>query len=157
MTKLATICFFLLAIFIVGLGCVSSTRILFADETGSATAVPLGTTTYDDETPSSAVPTASGTDSEDTVDDGDVADAPLPDVIAPVADVAPVATPTDTSSDVAAPTTVGQQPQMTFFMHDIVGGSHPSVRTVTGVITSTDLNAVPFSKPANNIFPLTGN
>lgn len=157
MAKLAT-CFFLLAIIIVGLGCVSSARILLDDETaGSVTADTLGTT-YDETSSSTAgTATASDTDGgEVNVDDNDhVADPPLPNVTAPANDVAPVDSSTDTSSDMVAPT-VGQQPQMTFFMHDIVGGSHPSVRTVTGVITATDQNAVPFSKPANNIFPLTG-
>jgi hypothetical protein len=45
---------------------------------------------------------------------------------------------------------------LTFFMHDIVGGSQPSSRTVTGVIASTETNGIPFSKNSNNFFPLTG-
>ncbi|KAM7254628.1 hypothetical protein ACFE04_004008 [Oxalis oulophora] len=45
---------------------------------------------------------------------------------------------------------------LSFFIHDIVGGSHPSSRTVTGIIATTEMNGIPFSKVSNNFFPLTG-
>ncbi|CAI9091548.1 OLC1v1026610C1 [Oldenlandia corymbosa var. corymbosa] len=48
------------------------------------------------------------------------------------------------------------QATLSFFMHDILGGSHPSGRVVTGVIANTDANGLPFSKPNNQIFPLNG-
>ncbi|KAM7255553.1 hypothetical protein ACFE04_008451 [Oxalis oulophora] len=46
--------------------------------------------------------------------------------------------------------------RLSFFMHDIVGGSNPSSRTVTGIIAKTEVNGIPFSKSSNNFFPLTG-
>ncbi|MCD7462581.1 hypothetical protein HAX54_048832 [Datura stramonium] len=41
-------------------------------------------------------------------------------------------------------------------MHDILGGSHPSGRVVTGIVATSDANYVPFSKPNNQIFPING-
>ncbi|KAM5556233.1 dirigent protein 24-like [Rosa sericea] len=61
----------------------------------------------------------------------------------------PIATP------VAGPATTEAKPHLAFFMHDILGGSQPSVRVVTGLIASTVAN-VAFSKPNNNIFPVSG-
>lgn len=50
--------------------------------------------------------------------------------------------------------------QFTFFMHDILGGSTPSERIVSGVIvdttTQTSNNLLPFSKPNNRVFPIKG-
>ncbi|KAK3422414.1 hypothetical protein EUGRSUZ_G02765 [Eucalyptus grandis] len=92
-------------------------------------------------------------------------DLPVPDT--PVAAVAPAAGPVPTlpggpvliataaaSAVVAKPGTA--QPQLSFFMHDIIGGSHPTARVVTGVIANSEISAVPFSKPNNNIFPING-
>ncbi|MED6199939.1 hypothetical protein PIB30_080546, partial [Stylosanthes scabra] len=45
---------------------------------------------------------------------------------------------------------------ITFFMHDILGGSTPSERIVSGVITNTQTTKVPFSKPNNRILPMKG-
>ncbi|KAG2723656.1 hypothetical protein I3760_02G179400 [Carya illinoinensis] len=101
------------------------------------------------------------------------ADSPQPEleepdtVAAPVAGVAPVVGPTNTPIGTASPITsttsatvakpVGPQtPALTFFMHDILGGTHPSARVVTGIITNTQFNGLPFTQPNNNIFPLTG-
>lgn len=78
---------------------------------------------------------------------------------------APVATPVATSSGGAssvasASTTVApvdpQHPLLTFFMHDILGGSHPSGRVVTGLIANSDANGLPFSKPNSQVFPING-
>ncbi|XP_062210799.1 dirigent protein 10-like [Phragmites australis] len=46
---------------------------------------------------------------------------------------------------------------LTFFMHDILGGSQPSGRIVTGVVASTAANGqLPFARPNTNIFPIQG-
>ncbi|XP_022137040.1 dirigent protein 9-like [Momordica charantia] len=49
-------------------------------------------------------------------------------------------------------------PTLSFFMHDVLGGSHPSARVVTGITAESDTAAadLPFSKPNKNIFPLPG-
>ncbi|KAF3433783.1 hypothetical protein FNV43_RR24886 [Rhamnella rubrinervis] len=133
--------------------------------------------------PSGQIPaTANATPAaDDDVDDD--ADAPVPetdtpddDTIAPVSDgappvvapatVAPIAEPITTSPVVPAPVeaTSGQvakpaanseHPVLSFFMHDIIGGSQPSSRVVTGIIANAVTNA-PFSKPNNNFFPVSG-
>ncbi|CAN6710369.1 unnamed protein product [Malus baccata var. baccata] len=91
----------------------------------------------------------------------------------PIVDVTPIATPAiPVATPVAGPvatTPIGpnptiaaasaivvkpgaETPHLSFFMHDILGGSHPLVRVVTGLVATTVLN-VAFSKPNNNIFP----
>uniref|UniRef100_A0A0E0KC38 Dirigent protein n=1 Tax=Oryza punctata TaxID=4537 RepID=A0A0E0KC38_ORYPU len=46
---------------------------------------------------------------------------------------------------------------LTFFMHDILGGSQPSARIVTGVVASAAANGqLPFARPNDNIFPIQG-
>ncbi|KAI4384455.1 hypothetical protein MLD38_002610 [Melastoma candidum] len=64
-----------------------------------------------------------------------------------------------TTAPVVAPGVVAsdaKQPQLSFFMHDVIGGSHPSARVVTGLIANSEISGVPFSKPNNNIFPVSG-
>nr|GMD50774.1 dirigent protein 24-like [Ipomoea batatas] len=74
---------------------------------------------------------------------------------APVANVAPVATTPGTSSaTVANPTT--DHPALSFFMHDILGGSQPSGRVVTGIVANSNANNLPFTQPNNQIFPING-
>lgn len=52
---------------------------------------------------------------------------------------------------------VGDHPPLTFFMHDILGGSQPSGRIVTGVVASAAANGqLPFARPNTNIFPIQG-
>lgn len=46
--------------------------------------------------------------------------------------------------------------KFSFFMHDILGGTHPSGRVVTGIVASTDVNNLPFTKANDNVFPLDG-
>ncbi|KAK9283718.1 hypothetical protein L1049_011968 [Liquidambar formosana] len=84
-------------------------------------------------------------------------------VTAPVADVAPVTSlatplPHGPAPVVAASSTVAhadpQHPPLSFFMHDILGGSHPSARMVTGIVSNTQINGLPFSKPNDGIFPI---
>ncbi|GFQ00390.1 serine carboxypeptidase 1 [Phtheirospermum japonicum] len=82
---------------------------------------------------------------------------PAAPVIAPVPDIPntvapPVPNPTTTPSATAA----ADQSTLSFFMHDILGGSHPSGRVVTGVVANSDANNLPFSKPNNQIFPING-
>ncbi|KAL3820073.1 hypothetical protein ACJIZ3_005978 [Penstemon smallii] len=99
------------------------------------------------------------------------ADTPVAPVIAPVPDipdtntppittkVPPVTTPTTTlppGGAVASANTVGDPPTLSFFMHDILGGSHPSGRVVAGIVANSDANNLPFSKPNNQIFPING-
>lgn len=44
---------------------------------------------------------------------------------------------------------------LSFFMHDVVGGSNPTARAVTGVVTNPALNAqVAFAKPNGANIPL---
>uniref|UniRef100_A0A151UI78 Dirigent protein n=3 Tax=Cajanus cajan TaxID=3821 RepID=A0A151UI78_CAJCA len=47
-------------------------------------------------------------------------------------------------------------PTITFFMHDIIGGSTPSERIVAGTIVNTQTSNLPFSKPNNRVFPFKG-
>ncbi|GFQ03572.1 dirigent protein 9 [Phtheirospermum japonicum] len=54
------------------------------------------------------------------------------------------------------PTTPSSEPTLSFFMHDILGGSNPSGRAVTGIVANSDTNNLPFSKPNNQIFPING-
>lgn len=60
-----------------------------------------------------------------------------------------------TASPVAAVNGVDQQHTVSFFMHDILGGSNPTARAVTGVVTNPALNAqVAFAKPNGANLPL---
>ncbi|KAJ6432739.1 hypothetical protein OIU84_019890 [Salix udensis] len=88
--------------------------------------------------------------------------APLPagatTTTTPLSGPAPVVA---TGATVAKPagsqiTTATTSPPFSFFMHDILGGSHPSNRIVTGIIARTEINGIPFSQPNNNLFPLQG-
>ncbi|GAV77062.1 Dirigent domain-containing protein [Cephalotus follicularis] len=123
--------------------------------------------------PSGVIPAVAPSSTED---DSANVEAPSADVEPPASDVAPVAT--VTSPVATVPTTVlptGQGPvaatsatvanggpqqgpvaPLSFFMHDIVGGSNPSSRTVTGIIAKTETNGIPFSKVNSNPFPVTG-
>ncbi|KAH9661251.1 Dirigent protein 9 [Citrus sinensis] len=47
-------------------------------------------------------------------------------------------------------------PPLSFFIHDILGGSAPSERVVAGITASTQINGLPFSKPNNRVFPIKG-
>ncbi|CAH1430554.1 unnamed protein product [Lactuca virosa] len=169
-----TICIFLLAI---SLECSSGARILIDttddDTTSIAPAIPL---------PTNQPETTSGPIDEDDTPDEDptptlpsgqipatVAPAPavgptvpLPTKVVPIV-AAPVATPvgvgatTTGGSGAAGGATVGaEHPTLSFFMHDVMGGSHATSRVVTGIIASSNANAVPFSTPNSQVFPITG-
>ncbi|KAL8557815.1 hypothetical protein ACS0TY_005057 [Phlomoides rotata] len=52
---------------------------------------------------------------------------------------------------------VGEEHALSFFMHDILGGSNPSGRVVTGIVANSDANNLPFSKLNNQqLFPING-
>ncbi|KAL7589905.1 hypothetical protein Lser_V15G36301 [Lactuca serriola] len=173
-----TICIFLLAI---SLECSSGARILIDttddDITSIAPAIPL---------PTNQPETTSGPIDEDDTPDEDqtptlpsgqipatVAPAPvvgpivpLPTKVAPTV-AAPVATPVGVGATptgrsgagavVAGGATIGaEHPTLSFFMHDVMGGSHATSRVVTGIIASSNANAVPFSTPNSQVFPITG-
>ncbi|KAL2549474.1 Dirigent protein 9 [Forsythia ovata] len=94
--------------------------------------------------------------------------ADTPDIEpAPATNLAPVATTTlpsgavttgssTTTSATPANAIPEPPPLLSFFMHDILGGSHPSGRVVTGIVANSDANNLPFSKPNNQIFPING-
>ncbi|KAK4579011.1 hypothetical protein RGQ29_028895 [Quercus rubra] len=162
------------------LGCANSTRILDEVDTQppilpnpsqlsnpATTTVPNITPTVGPTTtlPSGQIPTAATTTTTPAtiVDD---TDSPLPESETPDANttpVAPVVSPTATSPTGSTPVTTAasatpgpQIPPLTFFMHDVLGGTHPSARVVTGIIANTQINGLPFSKPNDNIFPVSG-
>ncbi|XVF46462.1 hypothetical protein PTKIN_Ptkin03bG0028400 [Pterospermum kingtungense] len=93
-----------------------------------------------------------------TADDTTIAANPIP---TPVSNVASMAGPTVVASNpispLAATTGPSDQPTLSFFMHDIFGGSAPSVRVVAGIMANTqpqvNENGIPFSKPNGAIFP----
>ncbi|XP_010253352.1 PREDICTED: dirigent protein 25 [Nelumbo nucifera] len=90
----------------------------------------------------------------------------VPD-IAPVStsvttDVAPGGPPAIKQPDVASSastsaTMVNADPQhpLSFFMHDILGGSNPSARAVTGIVNNPAMNGqVPFARPNGAVLPV---
>ncbi|KAK2637561.1 hypothetical protein Ddye_032353 [Dipteronia dyeriana] len=88
-----------------------------------------------------------------TADDDDSNDlAPVPTPIATSTQLLP--TSTSTSATVANPGP--HSAPLCFFMHHILDGTNPSARVVTGIITSTEINGIPFSKSNNNLFPING-
>ncbi|KAK7262405.1 hypothetical protein RJT34_29978 [Clitoria ternatea] len=56
----------------------------------------------------------------------------------------------------SSPNTSASNITLTFFMHDILGGSSPSERIVAGTIVNTQTPNLPFSKPNNRVFPFKG-
>lgn len=69
-------------------------------------------------------------------------------------DDSPQAAATTTTAPLPIPLPPGHVPVLEFFMHDVLGGSHPSARVVTGIVAQTEVNGIPFSKSSNNIFPV---
>ncbi|XP_074294754.1 dirigent protein 25-like [Silene latifolia] len=48
----------------------------------------------------------------------------------------------------------GEHPALTFFMHDILGGTNPSAKAITGIVTNPAVNGqVPFAKPNGAVLP----
>ncbi|KAK4279462.1 hypothetical protein QN277_011243 [Acacia crassicarpa] len=81
---------------------------------------------------------------------------PEPEAVTPTLPVtgAPVAGSNTAAAAMAKP--AGKEPSLSFFMHDIIGGSHPSARVVAGIVSNTDVTGLPFSKMNNNLFPIVG-
>ncbi|XP_027353336.1 dirigent protein 9-like [Abrus precatorius] len=144
--------------------------------TGPINTIPqIGTTLPSGQTPAA---TTINPATADPGDEDDNADPPVPEteapaaVTAPAEDIPPVASPTTEETPelpqpeaevpaVAAITPViakpvAKEPSFSFFMHDILGGSHPSARVVAGIVANTDVTGLPFSKLNNNLFPITG-
>ncbi|XP_047318357.1 dirigent protein 25-like [Impatiens glandulifera] len=49
----------------------------------------------------------------------------------------------------------GDNHDMIFFMHDILGGSNPTARAMTGIVTNPAVNGqVPFAKPNGAVLPI---
>ncbi|PHT62316.1 Dirigent protein 24 [Capsicum annuum] len=151
---------FCILLLVLAFGCASSARILDevsqvadaspeTDEPVVAPVVAPVTVTAPD---SDVAPVADPSIPADTVaPPADLPAEPEPDstpVIAPAVSVAPPADLPDTG---AAP-----HPTFSFFMHDILGGTHPSGRVVTGIVATSDANNLPFSKLNNQIFPING-
>ncbi|KAJ4719802.1 Dirigent protein [Melia azedarach] len=175
----ATICLLFLAI---TLRCANSARILdevdpqppvIADlpessNPASTTVVPPATT-FPSGQFSATTPAATPDDDSDVPTEAEAPVVVAPpvdddaDAAAPVDDVAPFPSPTPTLSSpvAAASATVAQEgpdtpPKLSFFMHDVLGGSHPTARVVTGIIARTEINGIPFSKANDNFFPVIG-
>ncbi|KAL5764252.1 hypothetical protein ACOSQ2_016846 [Xanthoceras sorbifolium] len=96
-------------------------------------------------------------------------ETPVPTTGAPVAPGSSVATPVANAGAAGAATTAAlanadPHHPLVFFMHDILGGSNPSARAVTGIVTNAATTGqVPFAKPnganlpLNNGVPLSSN
>ncbi|KAK3151242.1 hypothetical protein QOZ80_3AG0243460 [Eleusine coracana subsp. coracana] len=96
------------------------------------------------------------------------ADLPLPGPTEPPTDPVVVPSPGPTAAAAtsnaggaagaeAAAAAGGDHHPLTFFMHDILGGSQPSGRIVTGLVASAAANGqLPFARPNTNIFPIQG-
>lgn len=76
---------------------------------------------------------------------------PATNLVTPTAE--PAIPPAADIPNAAAATSAGT---FSFFMHDILGGSHPSGRAVAGIVANSDANNLPFSKASNPIFPING-
>ncbi|KAJ0020713.1 hypothetical protein Pint_32306 [Pistacia integerrima] len=73
----------------------------------------------------------------------------------PVTGMAPVAGTVTTPQIATSSATVAKSP-LSFFMHDILGGTAPSGMLVTGISAKTEVNGLPFSKQNSGVFPLNG-
>ncbi|KDP46091.1 hypothetical protein JCGZ_06602 [Jatropha curcas] len=89
-------------------------------------------------------------------------DEPVAPVVPPVAAATNTATtsnPTSTATT-ANPTNTATTANLgghtlTFFMHDILGGSNPTARAVTGIVSNPAVNGrVPFAKPNGAVLPI---
>ncbi|OAY76977.1 Dirigent protein 25 [Ananas comosus] len=75
------------------------------------------------------------------------------------------AAPSTSSSDVAddaaasasASASASEQPPISFFMHDVLGGTNPSARIVSGIVDNTAVNGqLPFERPNGAVLPVNG-
>uniref|UniRef100_A0A7N0TLD4 Dirigent protein n=1 Tax=Kalanchoe fedtschenkoi TaxID=63787 RepID=A0A7N0TLD4_KALFE len=88
----------------------------------------------------------------------DATDLPEADPIGAATATAPASAGPVTASPAGSGVAAGATgaPAMSFFMHDILGGTRPTTRAVTGIIASAQINGIPFSKSNNQIFPING-
>ncbi|CAL1387221.1 unnamed protein product [Linum trigynum] len=83
------------------------------------------------------------------VDDDESSSSPLPATSSPATSASPA------TATAATSTTVDPDHTLTFFMHDILGGSNPTTRAVTGVVNNPAINGqVPFAKPNGAVLPV---
>ncbi|CAI0411474.1 unnamed protein product [Linum tenue] len=79
--------------------------------------------------------------------------APIPPTIPQIATSASPATATATTTGGGG--AIDPDHTLTFFMHDILGGSNPTTRAVTGVVNNPAINGqVPFAKPNGAVLPV---
>lgn len=141
-TLKSTVCLFLLAIAIT---CATSARIL------------------DEEPPVSTPVAAPAFDPVEAPAADEVPDSSNP-VVAPVANpatpfaVAPTAAPQTGANGAAtgSATVEHSDPHhpLIFFMHDVLGGSNPSAKAITGIVTNSAVNGqIPFAKPNGAVIP----
>ncbi|KAK9062991.1 hypothetical protein SSX86_016861 [Deinandra increscens subsp. villosa] len=160
----STLCIFLLAIF---LRCATGTRILVdttlsptsetgpfgpINEAGSPSVAP-----QDDPTPVPPIDNIPTTNAPAPVISPDLLPAATSPM--PVTPKATNVTPGVSSAVGTATTSVAvgaEHPTLSFFMHDVLGGSHATSRVVTGIVATSDANVVPFSRPNGQVFPVTG-
>ncbi|GFY99318.1 tetratricopeptide repeat (TPR)-like superfamily protein [Actinidia rufa] len=72
----------------------------------------------------------------------------------PISPVTPVATAPPATTGAAVATATPDH-TLTFFMHDILGGSNPTSRAMTGIVTNPGINGqVPFAKPNGAVLPV---
>lgn len=116
---------------------------------------PVATTTPDVEVPNTVTPPAAPVAT--TTPNTGVANTVTPPDVAPVvATTTPTITPTTGPTVPVSGTAAPQNAPLSFFMHDILGGTHPSGRVVTGIVANSDVNNLPFSKPNSQVFPING-
>ncbi|KAK6929288.1 Dirigent protein [Dillenia turbinata] len=172
MTKLFSMNSLILNLFLlaIALGCATSARILDEEGPQDPTSLPLSgpttTTLPSGQIPATLAPADAPVPEEDVP--APVADVAPETEVPPVTDVAPVASPAvgvpsgpiTTATATATSTTVAQpdaeHPSLSFYMHDILGGTSPSGRIVTGVIANSEVSNLPFTKPNDQVFPVNG-
>ncbi|GMH22149.1 hypothetical protein Nepgr_023992 [Nepenthes gracilis] len=162
-TAIKPIIYFLLMVSI-AIRCANSARILDETDAQPPTAVPpqLPDSPADDlpavpsvETPPTTLPSGQiPATLPPTVN-------PEPQPVAAAAQTGPKAGPpgtgpVQTATASAATGQAAPPPTISFFMHDVLGGSHASGRVVTGIVATSDASGIPFSKPNNQIFPING-
>ncbi|XP_023547294.1 dirigent protein 24 [Cucurbita pepo subsp. pepo] len=151
--------FFFFFVAFTGLRSAISARVLFDDEVDAeslpqtaAVAPPLDTIP----SPAATFPaTQIGTTTQPSTSGSQI----------PAITPAPTTTNEEEDDDNTTPTTPtgplptaakGTDGPISFYMHDILGGSHPSARVVTGIIANSDGSGIAFSKPNDNFFPIQG-
>uniref|UniRef100_A0A2N9HKD8 Dirigent protein n=1 Tax=Fagus sylvatica TaxID=28930 RepID=A0A2N9HKD8_FAGSY len=73
----------------------------------------------------------------------------------PVTNVAPVATTPNSAATTTTSANADPSHALTFFMHDILGGSKPSAQAMTGIVNSPAINGqLPFAKPNGAVLPV---